>query len=297
MYIDGGQFSFLNNGTPNCWYSNTILSIDLSQNWTNSTVMIQSTVKPVGAPNLKWPSMWYDESRELLYSGFTGISPLFEIDSDPAPPDLSLWTFKPDNTGAGTWNELFNPTATVWGNINRIYTPEMAWDKSTVHMLGGFPIIDNEPWEYNGGNVTLTGEVRFNMLDQTFSNYTTENGLNSTKGRAQGAMEFIPAFGPEGIFVTMGGYDSNTCVDFDSVLVFDPSTQMWYNQTTTGSSPSPRVAFCTAAISSTSNTYEMSESQSTKSLTIVPTLLLDSFTAEVRNASGRRLSPSTPSTS
>ena len=102
VYIDGGQFCFLNNGTPNYWYSTTILSIDLSQNWTNSAVAIQSTAKPDGAPNLKWPTLWYDESRELLYSGFTGVSSSLDIDSDPQPPVLFLWTFSPDNTGSGT---------------------------------------------------------------------------------------------------------------------------------------------------------------------------------------------------
>ena len=136
VYIDGGQFSFLNNGTPNYWYSTTILSIDLSQKWTNSAVTIQSTTKPDGAPNLKWPSLWYVESRELIYSDFTGISSSLDIDSDPQPPALSLWTFSPDNTGSGTWNELFSSTATIWGNITRFHLPYVAWDNATVHAWG-----------------------------------------------------------------------------------------------------------------------------------------------------------------
>ena len=126
MYIDGGQFSLLNNGTPNYLYSTTVFSIDLSQNWTNSTVVIQSTIKPSGAPNLNGPSLWYDESRELFNSGFPGQSSSFDIDSHPQPPPLSLWTFQPESTGSGTWNGLFSPTATVWGDINRLDSAQLS---------------------------------------------------------------------------------------------------------------------------------------------------------------------------
>ena len=262
VYIDGGQFSFLNNGTPNYQYSTTILSIDLSQDWINSTVAIQSTVKPDGAPNLNVPSLWYDESRELLYSGFMGKPSSFDIDENPELPPPSLWTFKPDSFGSGTWTELFNPTATVWERINRVNYPYVAWDNTIVHVLGGYVYGNGTPptageVRYSNGT-PLAGEVRFDMLNQTFSNSTVENGADFTNGRAHGAMQFIPAFGPEGLFVAMGGQDVfNNLLSFDSVLIFDPSTQDWYNQTTTGSPPTPRREFCAPGISSTNNTYEM----------------------------------------
>ncbi len=248
VYIDGGQFSFMNNGTPNYMYSATILSIDLSQNWTNSTVAMQSTAKPDGVPNLSGPSLWYDESRGLLYSGYVGSSSSFDVDTDPQPPPLSLWTFKPDNTGSGEWNELFSSDATVWKNINRLNSPCMAWDSTTVHMIGGY---------LNGNGTASAGEVRFYMPNQTFSNSTIENGINSNTGRANGATHFVPAFGPEGMFLTMGGEDNGNLLGLDSVLIFDPSTQAWFNQNTTGNAPSPRKVFCIAGISSTNNTYEM----------------------------------------
>ena len=132
-------------------------------------------------------------------------------------------------------------------------------------MLGGY---------FTDNNNLLPEEVRFDMLSQTFSNLTTENGLNLTRGRGSGAMQFVPAFGPEGIFVTMGGEDSpgedgpGDLLGFDSVLILDQSTQTWYNQTTTGSPPSPRTGFCTAGISSNNNTYEMYETQSIKELVL-----------------------------
>ena len=230
-------------------YSTTILSIDLSQNWTNSSVAIQSTAKPDGAPNLNGPSLWYDESRGLLYSGYVGSSSSFDIDSNPQPPSPSLWTFKPGNTGSGDWNELFSPDAAVWETINRLSGPCMAWDSTTVHMIGGY---------INSNKTASAGNIRFHMSNQTFSNHTIENGVNSITGRAYGATHFVPVFGPEGVFVTMGGVDAfGNNVALDSVLIFDPSTQAWFNQTTTGNPPLPRASFCTAGISSTNNTYEL----------------------------------------
>lgn len=68
--------------------ASTLLSIDLSQNWTNPTVAMQSTTKPIGAPNLNSPSLWYHDSENLIYSGFAGWNSSFG--DDPNLPPLSL---------------------------------------------------------------------------------------------------------------------------------------------------------------------------------------------------------------
>ena len=133
----------------------------------------------------------------------------------------------------------------------------MASDSATVHILGDY--VHQLGADVNNSGITLAREVRFDIRNQTFLNSTIENGVNFTDGRGRGAMHFVLAFGREGMFVTMGGEDSfKNLVGFGSVLVFDPSTQYWYNQTTTGSPPSPRLNFCMAGISSANSDVRIS---------------------------------------
>ena len=266
LYIDGGQFSFLNNGTPQYEYgkssrlhvpdptlihdyqATTILSIDLSQNWTNSTVAIHSTAKPSAAPNLNYPSLWYDTSRELFYSGYAGSSSSWNIDDPPSPPAESLWSFKPDNTGSGTWDQL---SLSTWNTrTNRGY---MAYGDGSAYVLGGLDLP-----LYLGGNF-FPGMLQFDMSTQTFSNISSKTGATSPSGNPGygGAMQYVPSFGPGGVFVVMGGADDVASFGFGSVMVFDPAGGAWYNQTTTGSAPAARGEFCTAGIASSNGTHEM----------------------------------------
>lgn len=86
---------------------------------------------------------------------------------------------------------------------------------------------------------------------------------NASGGIDRGSLHYVPSFGQEGLFVTLGGENFDPATDFLSfidlgtVSVFDPVKQEWWNQTTTGSPPARRMEFCTAGINSTNDTYEM----------------------------------------
>ena len=276
IYIDGGEFSFVDSGTPQFQYgafstdelglpgltfdglASTMLSINLSHNWTNATVVIQSTIKPDGAPNLNSPSLWYHESENLIYSGFAGWNSTFG--DAPSLPPLSLWTFEPDGGGSGAWNEIIAAESSVWSQLTRPSEPLMAFGPENAWVLGGKTL------EWNGWaspENLIPGMIQFNMTSRTFSNHSVEC-CNATGGIYKGAMQHVPPFGPGGIHIAMGGQngignDGVTAglIDFGTVSIFDPTTEEWWNQTTTGSKPSPRVEFCTAGVSSTNGTYEM----------------------------------------
>lgn len=258
VYIDGGEFSFMSSGIPQFQYASTLLSIDLSQNWTNATVTIQSTTKPNGAPNLNSPSLWYHEAEDLLYSGFAGWNSSFG--DKPNLPPLSLWTFKPDGSGSGAWNEAIAAKSSVWSQLTRPGQPLMAFGPRDAWVLGGITT------EWNGwasSENLIPGMVQFAMASHTFSNSSVKC-CNATAGIYKGALQYVPSFGPEGIFIAMGGQNgigndgvNAGLIDFGKVSVFDPTKQEWWNQTTTGSKPSPRVEFCTAGVNSTDGTYEI----------------------------------------
>ena len=232
--------------------ANTILSIDLSQNWVNATVVIHSTTKPNGVPNLNYGALWYDESTEVLYTGYTGTSSSFDVDSYPPPPPESIWTFKPDNLGSGTWNQTISSNASVWNTIMRMNRGYQAYGNGSAYVLGGTA-------QLRGNNILYPGMIKFDMSSQVFSNISSETGATSPSGKPSwnGAMQYVPPFGPDGVFVVMGGGDGNGLIDFGYVQVYDPASGLWYNQTTTGSKPGPRLEFCTAGAASTNDTYEI----------------------------------------
>ena len=102
--------------------------------------------------------------------------------------------------------------------------------------------------------------VHFNMSSRTFVNTSTPATLANSGAVDNGAMHYVPSFGPQGFFVAMGGDTIQNVpglISFDTVAVFDPAKQEWFNQSTTGSPPTSRIEFCTAGIESTNGTYEM----------------------------------------
>ena len=105
--------------------------------------------------------------------------------------------------------------------------------------------------------------IQFDMISRSFSNSSAQC-CNATGSIYKGALQYVPSFGPEGICIAMGGQNgignngvTAGLIDFRTVSVFDPAKQEWWNQTITGSEPSPRVEFCTAGAASTNGTYEM----------------------------------------
>ncbi|KAM0796187.1 hypothetical protein BDR22DRAFT_918877 [Usnea florida] len=257
LYIDGGELSY-NSGVLNYEYSTTLLSIDLSQNWTNGSVVIQSNSKPSGVPNLNSPSLWYDQNKGLIYTGFAGWNSTFG--GRPNLPPLSLWSFKPDGTGDGIWNETIGSNSPVWHGVLRPSEPLTAFSPTTALLLGG----TDEPYEDSSSENLLRGMVQFDIQNQSFSNVTADC-CNATNGIYRGAMQYVPSFGPEGVFIAMGGINgadppnstNYELIPFGSVSVYDPAAKAWWNQTTTGTPPIPRIEFCVAGVNSTNETYEI----------------------------------------
>lgn len=240
--------------------ASTILSIDLSQTWSNSTVTIHSTSKPKGVPNLMYPSLWYDKQADLLYSGFTGRASSFG--DAPKPPPFSLWSFKPDGTGSGSWNEVIDSGSPVWDSVTRPCEPMMAFGSDSAYVLGG---VENSQTALAAASlehdIPIPGLIQFNMTTKKFSN-STAGGYSFNGTAEKGAMHYVPSFGPDGLFFVLGGddfwhSDAESLTDFDTISIYDPSSQRWFNQTTTGNIPQPRKEFCVAGIESNNGTYEM----------------------------------------
>ncbi|KAK4191661.1 hypothetical protein QBC35DRAFT_294312 [Podospora australis] len=110
-------------------YSNTLLLIDLSKNWSNDTVILWSTPKPKGAPRLRNSGIWVDEKIGTLYTGFCGTRPLF-----------ARTLVIPDGAGGGSWKN-FNKTADEgFVNLPRPFQRQVASGQGYRFFLGGVSI-------------------------------------------------------------------------------------------------------------------------------------------------------------
>ena len=211
----------------------------------NATVVLNPTTKPSGTPNLNSGALWYHQSEGVIYGQFEGQSSDPDYDSNPEPPPLSLWSFKPDGSGSGEWSSTIAKGSPALKNIERPGRALSASGSSNAWTLGGQDSDDN----------LLPGMIEFDMVNKTFTNNTAKAVGGVLR---DGNFLYVPVFGPSGIYLALAGRDEGgNPISYDTVPVFDPSTQTWYNQTTTGNKPAARVNACAAGIASTNNTYEI----------------------------------------
>ncbi|KAL8915869.1 MAG: hypothetical protein Q9208_008816 [Pyrenodesmia sp. 3 TL-2023] len=250
LYIDGGILAFRIGNSTIIQDSSTLLSIDLSQDWVNETVVFHSTSKPSGLPKLSMPSLWYDENKDLFYTGFGNMS---ETENAPEPPPLSLWSFRPDGTGSGSWREEISAGDPTIDNLSRLVSERV---RGSAAVGGNIALVLGGVQE--SSDRLSPGLLEFNMTTLEFTN-SSATGFNAKGTVREGRMHFVPSFGPQGIFLAMGGSNNDTYdfFDFGNIAVYEAMTRKWYNQTTSGNIPEPRVAFCIAGINSTEGSYEM----------------------------------------
>ena len=207
-----------------------------------------------------YSSLWYDDAEDVLYSGFTGR--VSNFGDAPKPFPFSLWSFKPDGTGSGSWKEVIDSGSSVWDSYTRPCQPMVDFGSGSAYILGGFENSRTALAAANlSSSIPIPGLVQFNLTTQKFSN-STAGGYSFNGTAEKGAMHYVPSFGSDGLFVVMGGDDfwhstAEQLVDLETIQIYDPSSGRWFNQTTTGNIPPGRKEFCLAGIPSNNATYEM----------------------------------------
>ncbi|KAK0728247.1 hypothetical protein B0T26DRAFT_767475 [Lasiosphaeria miniovina] len=262
VYIDGGEFSYSSGSGIVYQYSNTLLSIDLSKDWTNTSLALHSTSKPSGAPNLRDGGIWVDDKNQILYTGFAGTNPIF---GNGASYAQGLWSFAPDGTGGATWQNLNSTADGRFTNQARTYGGQVASGGGSGFLLGGNSNINNNA-NFQG---LPGGLVVYDYSSKKATSATTTSSLPTTQpGGQDGGILYVPSFGHHGILVSMGGSSlggqnggpvgsSSSLTPFTSVRVYDPGNQKWYDQMTSGDAPKPRLQFCLAGVESNNRTYEL----------------------------------------
>jgi len=247
-YIDGGEFSYETGSEITYQYSSTLIAIDLSKDWVNSSVMLNSISKPAGAPDLVQGGVWVDQDAGILYNGFAGRGSAF---GDNAFQPHGLWSFKPDGNGGGSWSNL-NSTDQNFTTAIRPFESLVASGGGAGYVLGGL---------YESQNVS--GLVSFNFTTGQFTNATVNDGF--TNGIVEeGGLVFVPNFGRDGILVRVGGNQqgkispgADYLLNLSTISIYDVASGNWYNQAASGNIPENRKEFCNAGIASTNDTFEI----------------------------------------
>lgn len=258
VYIDGGEVSYSNSsetGGVEYEYSDSLLYIDITSDFSPSSVTVASIEKPSGVPNLVQGGLWVDEGSETLYTGFAGSSSTL---GDAAEQPQGLWSFKPgsDDTDS-TWTNLNDTTDTFFTTGKRPFGAPVASGNGTAFLLGGLDVFGKY-------HVPVSGLLSYNFSTKTVENTTVSA---STDGFLQmGSMQYVPNFGSSGILVSAGGNHgyvkssgewASNWQAFDTVQVLDIASGKWYDQVTTGNVPPFRMQYCMAGAASSNRTYEI----------------------------------------
>jgi hypothetical protein len=272
VYIDGGEISYRSDGgnmsyrycnalSPRnhffhvlTYIATTLEAIDLSQDWTNSTVSVHSIPKPDGVPDLIKAGLWYDDKNDILYSGFAGRASFIGNSTGGLPPyPLGIWSFQPNGDASGAFNQTIASTDGLWESIIRPCSGLISYGAGKGYILGGASCPDLRDDQLP----PISGLLEFDMATRTLVN-STVSGSQFDRGVHMGGMLYVPNYGTNGIFVVIGGEDSNlNLLPMDTISLFDPTSNKWYTQHTTGDIPRPRKSFCVAGVASSNGTYEM----------------------------------------
>lgn len=215
-YIDGGEFSITSNNDIDYNYSNQLIAIDLSQDWTNSTVVLNTIAKP-NAPDLTDGGIWVDQDNHQLYIGFAGRRSFM---GNNQPQQLGLWSFKPDGQGSGTWNNLSTTADPNFNNLQRQFSSQVTSGNGVGYSLGGFYINTSNP-DPSAHQITASGLMMYDYSSKKRTNFTvTGTQLSTTGGGQLGGMVFTPNFGSKGILLAAGTLArALICVGFDIYLL------------------------------------------------------------------------------
>ena len=234
-------------------------AIDLSKDWTNSSLSFIYTPRPSGSLALNFQVLWWDTSRNIIYCfGGERSSANSYVDSFTTPPD-SIWSFTLDNQGGGLWEEVIGPISnkTFPSSILRPAHGISAYDDKTAFYLGGFTSWGTSP-EANlpyGSIENSPGLLTFDFNTLTLTNTSkTANPQVRNTWVTPGSVLNVPFFlGDEFLIVFGGGSSANYDAleaggPFNNITIYNKDSQTWTWQIATGSVPEPRISFCAVGV-------------------------------------------------
>ena len=255
--------------------------IDLSKDWTNTSLELVQTPRPAGSLALNYQRLWWSSIRNAVFcfgGEVTSAPGVSETASLSEVPPESIWQYVPSGNGSGAWSEAVGPTGNVPypASALRAANGAAASDGEHGYYIGGYidqlttKTFHNFPWptyRQAGGLQTFD----FGSLNLTNSSdggyFASQYYYNESFYYDPGCMLYTPLFGAKGLLILLGGGgQSGPFVhewlpnqgDFDNITIYDIHTQTWLSQKATGTIPDPRAKFCAVGVANGDNsTFDM----------------------------------------
>lgn len=254
---------------------NNFLTLDLTKSWSTSSPALNGLSQPAGPPAVALGYLWNDYNNLYLYGGEFADNPRVE------PASVSTWQY---SISSSSWTEYQNPQTSA-GNYSTaadisvqraaegagISVPELG---RSWYFGGHLDVATTPGWSEQVGRVYLKSLLEFTHPGYANNNVNslhaagaasggvyrniTEGGIQQQSGfteRADGALVFVPGWGPSGIILGLGGgstENNDTADEFASMStidVYDIETSEWYHQVTSGDIPGVRVNPCAVIFS------------------------------------------------
>ncbi|KAK7567372.1 hypothetical protein IWX49DRAFT_596709 [Phyllosticta citricarpa] len=263
LFIDGGEISQFVDGYEDPQWSRTnnyTLSIDMSSDWTNSSVEIK-TVPKGGSPIFNWPGIWPESDNSfLMWGGYVSTKA-----ANKTAPEKAVWRFTADSNGTGTWAKVDPGDPRSFTELTRPANGVCGTSNNTGYYIGGFHSNASDPDVSSSKTVPLTGMVRYNWETQTWSNVSSIPYTSPFGTALGGQMQYISTFGTEGLMMPMGGLtsslnswsESSGQLALTNLTIYDQATREWHAQQTTGDAPSKRNLFCAVGAPGSGGTFEI----------------------------------------
>lgn len=231
------------------WTENTTYGLDLSKDWTNSTLILVETERSSDSISLGYSSLWYDDKHNSIYcfGGFRSFATA--ILNSLAPPYDSIWGFKPNGKGNVAWYQMVGPNSEIPfpHNIHRIASGTSTSDGMSAYYLGGFLSWETSANGAPGSRIASSGLLMLDFDTLAMTNSSDGGYVGPRLGPnfpPPGAMINVPIYGENGLLVIMpSGSGDPGDFAFNNLTLYDKKTKKWYSQIPSGEIPTPGLVF------------------------------------------------------
>jgi hypothetical protein len=237
-----------------------IVCIDLSESWTNATLVYQWSIPPVLMTAVR-PNMWYNPDDNLVY--MWGGWPYNSSYSS------NLWSFTPWSNKSVEWKIAPSPAINGLGEgATAPFGGAFVASNRAFYSLGGANASNafGSAPEQDDDTLAVQGLVEYDFASGSWNNDSTADATQSGYTIEAGAA-LAPNFGKAGFLVFIGGAIPNTqtfifegsaqLASMSVITLYDLESKTWYHQDATGDIPPERVEFCSVGAVSREKSFEM----------------------------------------